>query len=371
MSAVRPPIELPEPPAPAARPRRQRLTGNGMKVGVFTIVAVVLIAILATLIGNISLAPSRTYYALFSDATGVFKGDRVRISGVEVGTVQGISLVESDDGRRLARLELSVREDVPVMADARLQLRYENIVGQRYLAILEAPGGGRRMPAGATFPVGQTRPALNLTQLFNGFQPLFRALEPQRLNEFSFQLVRTLQGESGTVRDLLRNIAELTDTIADKDRVIGRVVRDLGTVLRTVGERDEQLSGLIVQFRDLMTGLAQDRDAIDTALPTLNDLLGTTTGLLREARPSLRDDISAVQSITEQLHESRDTLRESLARLPARQREVTRIGSYGSWFNTVVCGFEVRLQLLDGLVELGGAAPMENDTETACAGGQP
>ncbi|MCX6400016.1 MAG: MCE family protein [Propionibacteriales bacterium] len=367
---MRPPIEVPEPPRVSARPRR-RLSGNGLKVGVFTIVTAMLIALLATLIGNISFAPSRTYFALFTDATGVFKGDRVRISGVEVGTVQGVSLVEADEGRRLARLELSVRDDVPVMADARLQLRYENIVGQRYLAVMETADGGRSMPEGGTFPVSQTRPALNLTQLFNGFQPLFRALDPKRLNEFSFQLVRTLQGESGTVRDLLRNVAELTDTLADKDRVIDGVVRDLGTVLETVGNRDEQLSGLIVQFRDLMTGLAQDRDAIDTALPTLNDLLGTTTGLLREARPSLRDDVSAVQSITEQLHDSRDTLSESLDRLPGRQREVARIGSYGSWFNTVACGFEVRLQLLDGFVDLGGAAPMENDTETACAGGQP
>src|SRR4029453_15754133 len=131
--------------------------------------------------GNISFTPSRTYFALFTDATGVNPGDRVRLAGVEVGSIKGFELVK-DGGKTLAKVEFTVDQTVPVYADAALELRYENIVGQRYLSIAEEPGTRATMKAGATFPTSQTAPALSLTELFNGFQPLFRALDPDRLN---------------------------------------------------------------------------------------------------------------------------------------------------------------------------------------------
>ena len=178
---------------------QSRVPSSVYKVLTFAVVTVLMIGLLATLIGNISLKSSRTYYALFSDATGVFKGDRVRISGVEVGSVKGLELITSE-GRKVAKVEFSVEDSVPVYADAELQLRYENIVGQRYLNISEKPQAGGSVKSGTTFALSQTTPALSLTELFNGFQPLFRALDPERLNTFSFELVRELQGESVTLQ---------------------------------------------------------------------------------------------------------------------------------------------------------------------------
>jgi phospholipid/cholesterol/gamma-HCH transport system substrate-binding protein len=194
---------------------QSRIPSSFYKVAVFTAVTVAVIGLLATLIGNVSFVPTRTYSALFTDATGVFVGDRVRLSGVEVGRVEGLELVDDGD-RKLARLEFTVEEHVPVYRDAELQLRYENVVGQRYLAIVEKPGKRPEMAEGDTFPVRQTMPALNLTQLFNGFQPLFRALEPQDVNKLSFQLVRAFQGESANLSGLMRDTAQLTGAIADK-----------------------------------------------------------------------------------------------------------------------------------------------------------
>src|SRR5690349_455112 len=124
---------------------QSRIPSSVYKVAVFAVVTVLMIGLLGTLIGNISLTPARTYYGLFSDATGVFKGDRVRVSGVEVGSVKGLKLVSSG-GHKVARLEFSVDTSVPVYPDAKLELRYENIVGQRYLNISENPQAGRSAP---------------------------------------------------------------------------------------------------------------------------------------------------------------------------------------------------------------------------------
>lgn len=348
--------------------QRSPIPSSAIKLSVFTAVTLLLIGLIGTLIGNVSFTPSRTYYALFTDASGVFKGDRVRLSGVEVGSIRGLEIV-TDGDQRLAKLEFTVDESVPVFPTAELQLRYENIVGQRYLAITEEPSQGAQMEEGATFPTSQTTPALSLTELFNGFQPLFRALDPKRLNTFSFELVRALQGEAGSVQSLMRDTAQLTNTIADRDQVIGGVVSNLNDLLETVGTRDEKLTDLIIQFRNLMSGLAKDGDVIEASLPSLAGLLSGTTDLLTDVRPPLRENVKSLRTLSGQLYDSRETLDESLKRTPVKLNTLARTGSYGSWFNFYICGLDIRLSLLDGTVNLGGVGISSNERDTVCAGG--
>lgn len=347
---------------------RSRVPSSVYKVGVFAAVTAVLIGLLATLIGNISFTPAHTYYALFTDATGVFSGDRVRLSGVEVGAVKSLKLVEHGDSE-LARIGFTVDSDVPVYADAHLQLRYENIVGQRYLDIAEQPESGNTAVPGSTFGTDRTTPALNLTQLFNGFQPLFRALDANRLNTFSFELIRALQGEGGTFAALMHDTAQLTNTLADKDAVIGAVVANLNTVLSTVGTRDQKLSALIVSFRNLMSGLAGSSNTIGASLPALDQLLSATSGTLAQVRAPLRADIGSLGSIAGSLDRDRAVLDSSLQKLPITLRALARTGSYGSWFNFYVCGLNINLTLLDGTVSLDGVGLSANERDTVCAGG--
>ena len=348
--------------------QQTRIPRSFYKVTVFAVVTAALIAVLGTLIGNVSLRSAHTYYGLFTDATGVFKGDRVRVSGVQVGSVAGTELV-TVAGRKVARVEFRVDRSVPVYRDARLELRYENIVGQRYLNIVEKPQAGAPAPARTVFGTSRTTPALSLTELFNGFQPLFRALDPARLNTFSFELVRALQGEAGTVQSLLRNTAQLTNGLADRDRVIGSVVSNLNTVLATVGERDQKLTSLIVRFRSLMSGLAGQSTVIGASLPSLDNLLRATAGTITEIRPPLKSGVGSLRSITQQLYADRQVLDGSLRKLPFQLRTLARTASYGSWFNFYVCGLRVRLSLFDGSFNLASPGVSANERDTVCAGG--
>jgi phospholipid/cholesterol/gamma-HCH transport system substrate-binding protein len=347
---------------------RSKIPSSAFKMVVFTAVTVLLIGVLATLIGNISFAERKTYSAVFTDATGVFKGDRVRISGVEVGSVRGLEFYEDGD-RKLARIEFTVDEDVPIYRDAQIVLRYENIVGQRYLAIVEQPGNGELMDEGETFPVTQTTPALNLTVLFNGFQPLFRALDPETVNRVSFEIVRAFQGEAVTFRTLMADTASLTNTLADKDAVIGQVVRNLNVVLGTLAERDDELTELIVQFRNLMQGLSKDREVISAALPDLAELLGSSTGMLRGIRPPLASDVRGLEAVMRQVAADREVLDASLKNLPTKLKVLARTGSYGSWFNFYTCGADVELQLLGGQLRLETVGVGANEADTVCGGG--
>ncbi len=175
-------------------------------------------------------------------------------------------------------------------------IKYRNLVGQRYIAL----DAGRRadergyLAAGATIPLARTQPALDLTELFNGFKPLFQALSPDDVNQLSYEIIQVFQGEGDTVDSLLANTAQLTTTIADKDKVIGQVIDNLNTVLDTVNAHSTQLSGLITTTQQLVSGLAADRQPISDAIGSLGRLADTTAGLLDQGRAPLRTDIASL-----------------------------------------------------------------------------
>ena len=250
-----------------------------IKLIVFIVVTVLATGTLAATIGNFRFGGTETYRALFTDVTGVQKGDDVRIAGVRVGEVSNVGVVERGD-RTLAELSFSVDKSRELAVSTRVLIRYRNLIGQRYVALSEGAGSSKRLDPGATLPLKQTEPALDLTVLFNGFKPLFAALNPKDVNSFAFEIIKTLQGEGGNVNSLLAHTASLTTTLADRDEVIGRTITNLNTVLGTVDARDDQLSQLLSELQRFVSGLSADRAAIGASLTNIAGLAESTSGLL-------------------------------------------------------------------------------------------
>jgi phospholipid/cholesterol/gamma-HCH transport system substrate-binding protein len=338
--------------AAALRRRRQAVTVSaGIKLAIFSIVSVLVTGLLAAIMGNIGFGAGTEYKAIFTTASMLEKGDDVRVAGVSVGEVKD---VEHHD-RNHALITFRVKSDVPLTTASRAEVRFLNLVGDRYLALeAGADAGAERLEGGGTLPVEQTSPALDLTTLFNGFKPLFQALDPDQVNELSMNLVQVLQGEAGTIQGLLEKTASLTTTLADRDQLIGEVVDNLNTTLATVNSRSEQVTQLVVELEGWMTDLAADRKVIGSSLDSIADLTVEVASLLRGARPVLKSDIAELRKLAKLLNEkqNRDVVVELLDRLPESMTDQTRTGTYGSWYNYYVCGFSGEIKLPAGLGEL-------------------
>ncbi|WP_016934652.1 MCE family protein, partial [Rhodococcus sp. R1101] len=206
-----------------------------IKLVVFAVVTVLATGVLAATIASVGGGGGTKFHAIFSDVTSLNPGDDIRIAGVRVGQVEEISVFDE----RQARVTFSLEERDWLPAGATATIRFRNLVGQRYVALAQGEGRqGEKITGGATIPIERTKPAVNLTTLFDGFRPLFQTLSADDVNKLSFQIVQVFQGEAGTVDDLVRSTASLTNTIADKDRVIGAVIDNLNTVLATIDQRD-------------------------------------------------------------------------------------------------------------------------------------
>jgi phospholipid/cholesterol/gamma-HCH transport system substrate-binding protein len=348
------------------------LGGPMAKFLIFAVITVLCTLVLAGTIANQVGGATNEYSAKFTDATSVNKGDEIRIAGVRVGSVDEIQLVD----RKVALIRFSVRRDIVLPQSTQATLKYRNLIGQRYIALEQGVGPpGQTLAPGATIPLSQTHPALNLTELFNGFRPLLAALSPDDVNQLSFELIKVLQGEGGTVTSLLAHTASLTSTIADKDRVIGEVIDNLNQVLDTVNGRDQELTQLIITVRQLVEGLSQDRRTIGEAVDSIGDLTQTTADLLEDVRPPLRADIRHLGDLAHNLNENQDLVERFLTTLPRKLDVLIPLGTYASWFNFYVCDLSGTITIPTNILgvpvppPLGGSRldiPVESNPATRC-----
>ncbi|MEU0284578.1 MlaD family protein [Streptomyces sp. NPDC006147] len=349
--------------ADTAHTRRRPLTGPLLKSLAFVVVT----ALATTLLG-LGVAGSgaggggRTYKALFTDVTGLRDGDSVRVSGVTVGEVTDVRVVQ----QRLAQVTFTVREDRRLPRSTTAAVKYLNMVGQRYVSLGRGSGDlGGTLEEGATVPLDRTTPALDLTLLFNGFKPLFEGLSPKDVNELAGSIVQVLQGEGATVDSLIRRIGSLSTTVAAKDKVIGAVVENLTTVLDTLNDREDSFDDLVVTLRDLVSGFDEDREPLGRAVVAMGDLTTVTADLLDDGRAPLKRDIRELGRLSRNLGEHTPQIEEFLDRTPAKMTALARLSSYGSWFNLYLC--EARVS---GVTTSDGSEPPTGIaiTESRCRG---
>jgi phospholipid/cholesterol/gamma-HCH transport system substrate-binding protein len=311
------------------------VVGAGVRFAVFAVVTLMATALLAMTIMNVDTQQTRGYSAVFTDAANVISGDEVRFAGVRVGTVKGVSLYHGHE----AKVSFTVADDVAMTTTTKVVVRYRNLIGQRYLAIVDDGPDGAALPKDTVIPVTKTEPALNLTTLFNGFKPLLSGLNPDDVNRLSYELVQVLQGEGGTIDTLFRQVGTLTNTLADRDQLIGRVIDNLDATLGPVAQRDQHLSALISNLQQFLTGLSQDRQAIGSSLDSIDRLTGATASLLRDARPALAADIRHLGVLAEKLDTpaSRRMIEHFLTYTTYKLQVATPEGSYGAFLNFYVC----------------------------------
>jgi phospholipid/cholesterol/gamma-HCH transport system substrate-binding protein len=325
--------------------RNTKTTVAAIKLGIFVLASIIVTGTLTAIMGSFAFGGQHQYTAIFSSASLIKKGDDVRVAGVSVGDVKGVKIHDRDE----AEVTFKVKSDVPVTDTTHAEIRFLNLVGDRYLALAPGSTPGQALSAGSTIPVSRTEPALNLTELFNGFQPLFQALQPSEVNDLSMNLVRVLQGEGGTIGGLMTHTASITNALADRDQLIGQVIDNLSSMLKTVDDHHQQLTTLVVQLRTWLGKVSTDRKAIGASITNLSSLTSNLAGLLTQSRPYLKGDVAQQRRMMTYLNKPQNqaALSEVLNRLPTMLARQTRTGTYGSWYNYYLCDFDGSIILPD------------------------
>lgn len=303
------------------------------RIGVFVVVCLVAAAAMFFVFGQLRFQSENTYKARFTDVSGLAGGNFVRIAGVEVGKVKDVSV--QDDSTVL--VEFTTDRSVVLTEGNKAVIHYQDLVGGRYLALEEGVGGVRRLNPGDTIPLSQTNPALDLDSLIGGFRPLFRALDPDQVNALTGQLVAAFQGQGASFNSIFAQTAALTNTLADRDQLIGQVVTNLNTLLGSLGDQSDQFAESVDSLSKLMEGLANRKQDISNGLAYANAAAGSIADLLSQARPPFKKVVAETDRTAQNLLADRDHLDHLLDTLPDSFRVLSRQGMYGDFFSFYMC----------------------------------
>jgi phospholipid/cholesterol/gamma-HCH transport system substrate-binding protein len=318
--------------------------GLFVKFGSFALVMGVLTAGLVLTFGQYRSGSTNPYTAVFSDVSGLKKGDSVRAGGLRVGTVDDVSMRPD----HTIEVAFDADRDVPMSTGTTLAVRYLNLVGDRFLELIDGPGSTRVLPAGSQIPADRTAPALDLDLLLGGLKPVIRGLNPQDVNALSAAILQVFQGQGGTLDSLLSQTSSLTGGLADNGQVIDQLIDNLNKVVGTLSDDGTQFSTAIDRLQRLTTDLSSDRDPIGRAIDSLDSGTASIADLLGQARAPLAGTLNQLGRLAPLLDDDKQKLDAALQRAPGNYRKLIRLGAYGSWLNIYICSLSFRVSDLQG-----------------------
>jgi phospholipid/cholesterol/gamma-HCH transport system substrate-binding protein len=312
-------------------------TGNAIKLGIVSLVLLLITVSIVVVFGQVRFNRTNSYSAEFSNGSGLRGGQFVRATGVEIGKVKKVRLIE---GGTRVRVDFDIDRSVPLYQSTTAQIRYLDLIGNRYLELKRGEGEGadRVLPPGGFIPLSRTQPALDLDALIGGFKPLFRALDPEKVNTIASAIITVFQGQGGTINDILDQTAQATSHIAQRDQAIGEVVKNLNLVLDTTVKHRKDFDETVDNFEKLITGLRNHADPLADGTAHISDAAGTVADLLADNQALLHKEINYVQTLQQPLVDQRDQLGDLIHNWPTALNLIGRsIGLYGDWVNFYVC----------------------------------
>lgn len=315
-----------------------------VKFVIFGIIMSILTASLFFIFGQYRTGSTNGYSAVFADASRLRTGDTVRIAGIRVGTVNDLELRPD----KSVLVSFDTDHDVVLTTGTKAAVRYLNLVGDRYLELVDGPGSTKVMPAGSQIPADRTAGALDLDLLLGGLKPVIQGLNPQDVNALTTSLIQAFQGQGGTLQSLFSKTSSFSNALADNDQTIQQLIDNLNTVVGVLAKDGSQFDASIDKLEQLISGLSGDRDPIGTAITSLDNGTASLASLLGEARSPLANAVEQMNRLAPLLYDSKDGLEAGIKRMPGNYRKLVRLGAYGSFIQYYICGLSVRASDLQG-----------------------
>ncbi|NUS44598.1 MAG: MCE family protein [Mycobacteriaceae bacterium] len=284
---------------------------------------------------------THTYHAIFSNVLGLSEGDDVRIAGVRVGRVDGIEL--TSDNR--ARVTLRVQDDQHLYDNTAALVRYQNLIGQRYVALERRAEGGSSRPlsSGATIGLDRTEPSFDISLLLGGFEPLFKMLEPAEVNELSSSLLQALQGSGVSLASFITQAASVATEFQQRDAIIGDVITNLSGVLTGLANRGTQLQTLIGQTRALISGLYAQGNVLKAATDQVSTATDALLAMVTRISPKIQATQNATTNALAALIGNGARLDRTAVQLPVLLTRIAGWNGQGAYATNYTCSLDVSL----------------------------
>jgi phospholipid/cholesterol/gamma-HCH transport system substrate-binding protein len=296
---------------------------NRVRIGLLGMTVLVLIvAVGQSFTSAPMLFASPSYFGQFTDTGQLNKGDKVRITGVEVGKVEGLKI----DGDHVV-IKFSIGSNT-IGTESRLAIKTDTVLGKKVLEI--EPRGTNTLRPNGVLPLGQsTTPyqiydaAFDVTKAAAGWNI---DTVKQSLNVLSQTINQTYPHLSAA----LDGLAKFSDTIGKRDDEVKHLLAQANKVASVLGDRSEQINRLLVNAKTLLAAFNERGQVIDALLQNISALSAHVKGFIND-NPNLNHVLEQLRTVSDLLVERKDDLAQSLsiaAKFTAGLNEAIASGPY-------------------------------------------
>ena len=297
---------------------------------------------------------SYTVGAVFSSAAGLSEGDRVRIAGVDVGSVASL---ERDLDDNVVRAELKLQRSAKVSKDTRASIRLRSLLGAKFVD-LDDSGRGPELREGDVIPVERTSVPADLDQLLNAVGGFVEPVDVEAVNAVLGSFSQAMDGRGEELGRLVEHLGSLAGELAERSDDLDRLIVSGERLSGAVAARDTELAASTDQLAVVMDVLSRRRQALTDVVAAVERVSARLTPLLAENRDELTGIVTGLHQAVSALDEQRDRLDLALEQLPVLAERFTRITNQGAWINIYFVGI-VPGPFVANPIDLGGGGSLE------------
>jgi phospholipid/cholesterol/gamma-HCH transport system substrate-binding protein len=306
-------------------PFRER---NPVKVGAVSLIVLAALVLMAFKAENLPLiGGGDTYYAAFTDSSGIKKNDEVRIAGVRVGKVTGVDL----DGDHV-KVTFRISSGAKFGTDTNAEIKVKTLLGAMFLAL--DPKGPGQLPQGSTIPTSRTRSAYDVVEAFSGLAERAEAINLPQLTTSLNTLADATANTPEEFQSTLKGLSALSANVAARDDQLNTLLGNLKKVSSVLSARDQDIVTLMKDSDTLLRAVVARREAVHQLLVSTSKFSTELTALVQQSRADLKPALSNLQSVVAVLRKNQNNLDNSLRLMAPFYRVFTNTLGTGPWFDT-------------------------------------
>ncbi len=304
---------------------------NPIPIGIISLAVIaglLLIAFRADTLPVIGSGPE--YRAEFREAAGLQSGDEVRIAGVKIGKVTGVSLSN-------AKVLVTFRaKDADLGDQSSASIQIKTLLGNKFLAI--DPAGDQPLDPDTPIPVERTVAPYDVVEAFNALTDQVGELNTEQLAASLRTLSETFRDTPDEVRASLDGLSRLSVTVASRDQQIAKLLGNTNKVSDLLAVRNDDIDRILADGSTLLAELNSRQEAISRLLDGTRRLSTQLRGLIDDNESQIRDTLDELDELTDTLERNQDNLVKITRRLGPFVTVFSNTLGNGRWFDSFLDG---------------------------------
>lgn len=297
-----------------------------LRLGVITLVVMAVVSAATFNLGKFPGFRGTTYYAEFSDASGIHKGNIVQVGGIRVGRVSDVTL----SGDRV-KVKFELNGDVDFGKESTASIEVLNLLGEKFLDV--QPAGDGQLASGGTIPLERTESAYDIVGVFSDLTTTTEEIDTEQLSKALDTVADTLDVSAPEIQASFDGIARLSQSVASRDAEIQTLFDSSQQVSKVLADRSGDIVSLMKNSDLVFKELTKRKAAVHDLLVNARSLAVELRGLVKDNEKQIGPALAEVDGLVSFLVSKKQKLKETLAALGPYVSILSNIIGTGPWFD--------------------------------------